>query len=203
VNNTLVHNTTKLRTEDGTFLFLFWLPRKTQYACGGPFPSLRLKRGFYTPVDSAFAHGGVDAQVRRLLRPGSKRRPCILDYLRPQLVLKEIWATYDSVARACDWNLTLQLPLGGGIAIAGWRSAAYARKYQSQKLLRQLLWFDNRPSVTEFCTAIQNSIAGHGPIAVIDEGAVPDFESCPPYVGKRRAKKEASPFSEFPAFSGI
>jgi len=68
----------------------------------GKLGKLKMHKGHYLYVGSAFGPGGVRARIKRHCRI---RKPCHwhIDYIRPVLKLSEVWYTYDTQKREHQW----------------------------------------------------------------------------------------------------
>ncbi len=68
----------------------------------GKLGELKVHKGYYVYVGSAFGPGGVRARIKRHCRI-RKPHHWHIDYIRPVLELSEVWYTYDPQKREHQW----------------------------------------------------------------------------------------------------
>ncbi len=68
----------------------------------GKLGKLKMRKGYYVYVGSAFGPGGVRARVKRHCRI-HKPPHWHIDYIRPVVELIEVWYTYDPKKREHQW----------------------------------------------------------------------------------------------------
>ncbi len=106
-----------IANKPGTYLLIFKCDQ-TSLIPVGRFGEINLVPGYYFYVGSAFGPGGVRARVRH--HHGVSTKPhWHLDYIRPSLLLKEVWYSTDAIRYEHDWatyldeTLHMQAPVPG------------------------------------------------------------------------------------------
>jgi len=110
-----------MRKDGGSYAMLFYCPEPVQVSAGS-LGSLFLVPGFYIYCGSAFGPGGVRARTEHHRRV-SRRPHWHLDYLRPHLLLREVWYTFDKAAREHQWAEQLALLRGASMPFKGFGSS--------------------------------------------------------------------------------
>lgn len=106
-----------IASQPGTYLLVLHAAREASIMVGR-LGQVRLARGYYFYVGSAFGPGGVRARVRH--HHGISTRPhWHLDYLRPALHLQEIWYSIDSVRWEHSWASCLYYTMQMHVPLAG------------------------------------------------------------------------------------
>jgi Uri superfamily endonuclease len=124
----------------------------------GKLGRLRLRPGFYVYAGSAFGPGGLKARIAHHIKI-SKTPHWHLDYLRPALMLKEIWFTYDSGHREHQWAGVLAGIRGGTIPFSGFGASDCCCK-------SHLIFFDSRPSGDCFRRRLHAALNPHEKIFI-------------------------------------
>ena len=124
----------------------------------GKLGRLSVRPGFYVYIGSAFGPGGLKARIGHHMKI-STRPHWHIDYLRPSMVLKEIWFTYDS--RHCEhqWAGVLARVSSGCIPIAGFGASDCRCK-------SHLYFFSSRPSGVGLRHRLQASLNFHAKIFI-------------------------------------
>lgn len=89
----------------GTYILILE-SKKTEELKIGNFGKMKVEKGFYIYVGSAFGSGGLQSRIKRQLQPPRKKHWHI-DYLREATDLKEAWFSYDQQRRECEWAVAL------------------------------------------------------------------------------------------------
>ena len=132
---------TELGNRPGTYALVL-KNDSVQIVTAGQLGPLELRPGWYVYVGSARGPGGLAARVGRHIRPEKKRRWHI-DYVRPHAELREVWFTYGTENRECQWAQTFatmpkaELP-STRFGASDCRCAAH------------LIWLPKRPSFAAF-----------------------------------------------------
>jgi len=103
---------------------------------------LRIRRGFYVYVGSAFGPGGVRARVERHVRR-SPVRHWHVDYLWPALQVAEIWYSHDPKRREHDWARILRRAMGCSVPLRRFGASDCGCE-------AHLLFFEQRPCFGSF-----------------------------------------------------
>ena len=107
---------------------------------------LRLDRGYYIYIGSAFGPGGLKARISHHKRLAKHPRWHV-DYLRTVTYLKGVWYTYDSNPREHQWAETILRMKDASIPIEGFGSSDCGCK-------SHLMFHHTLPSETSFSTKI-------------------------------------------------
>ncbi|MDH5445022.1 MAG: GIY-YIG nuclease family protein [Gammaproteobacteria bacterium] len=101
----------------GTYLLVFQSDKQVMVNVGRR-GSLELVPGYYFYVGSAFGSGGLRARIRH--HQGVSKKPhWHLDYIRPHLLLRELWYSTDNIKCEHAWSdrlyytIKLQIPMPG------------------------------------------------------------------------------------------
>lgn len=124
----------------------------------GKLGRLQLRAGFYVYVGSAFGPGGLKARIAHHMKISEKPH-WHMDYLRPALVLKEIWFTYDSRHREHQWADTLARIDGGTMPLSGFGAS-------DCRCESHLYWIRPKPSVRQFRDKLSANLNRHGRIFI-------------------------------------
>ena len=122
----------------------------------GKLGRLQLRPGFYVYVGSAFGPGGLKARIAHHMKISEKPH-WHMDYLRPALVLNEIWFTYDSRHREHQWAGALARIDGGTIPFSGFGASDCRCK-------SHLYFIRSKPSVRRFRDRLRANLSRHGRI---------------------------------------
>ena len=139
----------------GTYVMLFYLSQPLQCRVGR-LGQVKLAAGYYLYVGSAFGPGGVRARTDHH-KQISRRPHWHLDYLRPQMQLLEIWASYDTQPREHLWAETLAAMRGARTPVTGFGSTDCSC---SSHLIR----LSYKPSLAGFRRRIRKKEPGHAPV---------------------------------------
>lgn len=90
----------------GTYLLHLWLAQPLAQLAIGRLGRFDLAPGHYYYVGSAFGPGGLAARLRRH-SVVEKRAHWHIDYLRPHLELREMWAAVAGERLECRWCAVL------------------------------------------------------------------------------------------------
>jgi len=88
----------------------------------GRLGTMRLQRGFYLYVGSAFGPGGVRARVNHHLH-ASPRPHWHIDYLRPRATVEEAWVCHARKRREHSWARLLSSMPGVSVPMRGFGSS--------------------------------------------------------------------------------
>ena len=106
-----------ISNKPGTYLLIFACEQTSSITVGRLGP-LKLASGYYFYVGSAFGPGGVRARVRH--HHGVSTKPhWHLDYIRPSLILKEVWYSTDPVRYEHGWASLLGETLHMRVPVVG------------------------------------------------------------------------------------
>jgi Uri superfamily endonuclease len=109
-----------LKARPGTYVLLLSSGADARIRVG---PSeMRLQRGFYLCVGSAFGPGGARARVKHHLQ-SSPRPHWHLDYLRPHARVEEVWVCYGGKRREHSWARLLSSKPSVSVPIRGFGSS--------------------------------------------------------------------------------
>jgi len=144
-----------MKAISGSYALIFFCDRARDVAIGR-LGSVRLHPGYYVYVGSAFGPGGVRARTEHHRRI-SKRPHWHLDYLRPFLLLLEIWYTHDDERREHQWAETLSQLRGSRQLIAGFGAS-------DCDCPTHLLAYGYKPSFTRFRLRMRKRVVRHGSI---------------------------------------
>ena len=122
----------------------------------GKLGQLLLQPGYYVYAGSAFGPGGIKARVAHHTRI-SQRPHWHIDYLRPALLLDEVWYSYDSEKHEHRWADTFCRLKGATLPIAGFGASDCSCK-------SHLLLFSTKPSVERFRDKLRSKLNSHGRI---------------------------------------
>ncbi len=98
-------NILDIQPVSGTYILILEA-KKTEELKIGNFGKMKVEKGFYIYVGSAFGSGGLQSRIKRQLQPPRKKHWHI-DYLREATDLKEAWFSYDQQRRECEWAAAL------------------------------------------------------------------------------------------------
>lgn len=91
----------RLQKNPGTYALIFRTLHQRTISIG-KLGKLKIRKGYYVYVGSAFGPGGIRARVKRHIRI-RKKPHWHIDYMRPALELLEVWFTYDPQKREHQW----------------------------------------------------------------------------------------------------
>ena len=144
-----------MKARSGTYALIFKLEKPV--ACMvGSLGEVSLKLGFYVYVGSAFGPGGVKSRTDHH-RKLTQRPHWHLDYLRPQMELLEIWASYDAARREHLWALSLAEMRGASLPVHGFGSTDCSCP-------SHFICFGYKPSLPGFRRRIRQKEPGHAPV---------------------------------------
>ena len=112
--------------------------------------------GYYVYAGSAFGPGGLKARIAHHARI-SQRPHWHIDYLRSNLLLDEVWYSYDSARNEHQWADTFGGLKGATLPIAGFGASDCSCN-------SHLLLFSTRPSVRRFRDRLRAKLNGHARI---------------------------------------
>ena len=144
--------TPEVRREPGTYALLA-RAAKARSVRVGSLGELRVCRGTYVYVGSAFGPGGVAARVAHHLRIAVAPR-WHMDYLRPLLRIREIWYSHDPVQREHAWTRAFGGVRGSTTPFPGF-GASDCGCYS------HLFFFERPPSLRSFLREIRADIPRH------------------------------------------
>jgi Uri superfamily endonuclease len=124
----------------------------------GKLGRFQLRPGFYVYVGSAFGPGGLKARIAHHMKISEKPH-WHMDYLRPALVLNEIWFTYDSRHREHQWAGALARIDGGSIPFSGFGASDCRCK-------SHLYFIRAKPSIRRFRNQLRVDLSRHGRIFI-------------------------------------
>jgi Uri superfamily endonuclease len=122
----------------------------------GKLGQLLLQPGYYIYAGSAFGPGGLKARIGHHSRI-SQRPHWHIDYLRPALLLDEVWYSYDSERHEHWWADTFRHLKGATLPLAGFGASDCSCK-------SHLLLFSAKPLVGRFREKLRSKLNGHGRI---------------------------------------
>lgn len=152
-----------------------WLERKPgtyallMHAAGGGsleigrLGRLRLQRGFYVYVGSAFGPGGLPARLRHHLKPVC-RPHWHIDYLRPATRLVEVWYSHDRAVQEHAWAAGIRRMRSGSTPLAGFGSS-------DCRCLSHLSFHTERPSHPSLRRALRSSLSESASLRCTDGAA--------------------------------
>jgi len=91
-----------IQQQSGTYILILEATHPTEEIRIGRFGKMKIEKGFYIYVGSAFGVGGLQSRIKRQLQIPRKKHWHI-DYLRSATHLKEAWFSYDEQRRECEW----------------------------------------------------------------------------------------------------
>lgn len=127
----------RLPLEAGTYALVLSCHVETAIQVGR-LASLRLRRGFYVYVGSAFGPGGLRARMAHHSRV-SGRPHWHVDYLRAHARLEEVWYCRDAEPREHQWASAVRAIRGAEMPVAGFGSS-------DCQCRSHLYFFNRRPS---------------------------------------------------------
>jgi len=132
----------ELGKQPGTYALIL-ANDSVQVVTVGRLGTLELQPGWFVYVGSAQGPGGLAARVGRHIQIEKKRRWHI-DYVRPQVELREVWFTHGSEKVECQWAQKMaQMPKA---------ELRYQRFGASDcSCAAHLIWLPRRPSFAAFC----------------------------------------------------
>jgi Uri superfamily endonuclease len=144
-----------MKSEAGTYALILRSPCD-QFIEVGRLGRLRIKKGHYIYVGSAFGPGGVLARVGRHLRVDKTHR-WHMDYLRPVVSLAEVWYSHDPERREDAW---------ARIFMKDWRDTFPIRGFGAGDCpgMSRLFYMTNRPDVRKFRRDLKRFVPGHHPV---------------------------------------
>ena len=148
----LVYRLLEMQARAGTYALVMSCSSEHQVEVG-KIGRLQLRPGFYVYVGSAFGPGGLKARIAHHIKI-SENPHWHMDYLRPALILKEIWFTYDSIRREHQWADTLARIDGETIPFSGF-GASDCRCKSHLYLIR------SKPSVKWFRDKLRADLSRH------------------------------------------
>jgi Uri superfamily endonuclease len=163
---------TELKPLNGTYVLVLYLPRTTRFPRVGQFGAVELQRGYYTYTGSAFGPGGVRARVGRHADADKEHLRWQVDYVRPAMKFKQVWATYDTVKRECKWAKLLYERLGGAVPVPRMGASDCNRLPRPLRCRAHFCHFRRRPEVAAFSRLVHQTMPDHADIEVVDGEAV-------------------------------
>jgi Uri superfamily endonuclease len=122
----------------------------------GKLGQLLLQPGYYVYTGSAFGPGGIKARIAHHVRT-SHRPHWHIDYLRPALLLDEVWYSYDSERHEHRWADTFSRLKGAIQPVAGFGASDCSCK-------THLSFFSIQPSVRQFRKRLRAKLNSHARI---------------------------------------
>lgn len=156
---------TELGSEPGTYALIL-KNDSAQVVTVGRLGTLELRPGWYVYVGSAQGPGGLAARVGRHIQIEKKRRWHI-DYVRPQVELREVWFTHGPEKVECQWAEKMaQMPA----------AALPFQRFGASDCCcdAHLIWLPTRPSFAAFCRLIGRHDAPVQRLMVPADQAGPD-----------------------------
>ena len=92
---------TKINSCKGTYAIVFSSDQES-CICIGKLGKVKIEKGFYVYIGSAFGPGGLRSRINRHLKRG-KPNHWHIDYIRDQLLPIGVWYSYASVKEECHW----------------------------------------------------------------------------------------------------
>ena len=163
-----------LKRLPGTYVVLLHLHEGARFPRVGPFGVLELREGWYTYVGS----GGVMSRVGHHAVRDKAHLHWHLDYVRPAMVIEEVWCTYDRVRRECSWAKLVYESLGGTVPVPGFGSADCKKFRAPLRCEAHFCHFRRRPSWEAFSEAARRAMPEHAFIEVVDGRAVSARADC-------------------------
>ncbi len=131
--------------ETGNYILLLHLPQDETLTIGR-LGTFGFSAGWYAYVGSAFGAGGLMGRLKHHLKP-VERPHWHIDYLRQAAKIAEIWLSPDTVKHEEDWvDAVLAIP-GAIVLVDGFGASDSDQE-------SHLLYFDVRPSLEDFVTAL-------------------------------------------------
>lgn len=149
-----------LRSEPGTYALLLRAPTE-QIIEVGALGEMTVRPGGYVYVGSAFGPGGVRARVERHAR-GDGAVHWHVDYLRTATALEQVWVTYDTTRRECDWAATMRALPGATVPKGGFGAS-------DCDCPAHLYRFDAPPSLEVLRKRLQARDSGHDAVYRVDD----------------------------------
>ena len=141
-----------MRREAGTYALILRASRARSIRAG-QLGHLKVRRGTYVYVGSAFGPGGVLARVRH--HEGISRAPhWHVDYLRPAVRIAEVWYSHDPIQREHQWAGILAAMRGASVPLP--RFGASDCRCGSH-----LFFFESPPSLRSFRGRIRAAAPEH------------------------------------------
>ena len=139
----------------GTYALVFFAPRG---ACVqvGRLGELRVCRGTFVYVGSAFGPGGLAARVRHHMCSRAAPR-WHLDYLRDHLRPREVWFTHDVAHREHEWARVFRDLPSASEPLAGFGAS-------DCRCPSHLFRFPSPPSAALLRRRLRRAIPGHAPM---------------------------------------
>jgi len=156
----------------GTYALVLFAPRE---ACVqvGKLGELRVRRGTFVYVGSAFGPGGVAARVRHHVCSRAAPR-WHLDWLRDHLRPREVWLTHDGAHREHEWARIFQDLPGASAPLAGFGAS-------DCRCPAHLFRFASPPSAAMFRRRLGRTIPGHAPVRIVPaDRMIPGVGTIPP-----------------------
>jgi len=129
----------------------------------GKLGRLDVESGFYVYIGSAFGPGGLAARLSRHCRK-SKTLRWHIDYLTAAIHVGEIWYTFDTVRRECQWAGVFDRIHGTEMPLAAFGSSDCACEAHLWRL-------SERPSYGTFRRKLARSLPDHGRVYRLTESA--------------------------------
>jgi Uri superfamily endonuclease len=170
----------RLPSRPGTYALLL-ASQTEQNLQVGRLGSIRLLRGFYVYVGSAFGPGGLNSRVTRHLSAHKKHRWHI-DYVRTATKPVAVWYTLDLNRQECRWANVISCMAAATVSVTGFGASDCACR-------SHLFYFEERPSLPVFRREVHRAVDGHQPVrrcAVAPQGDV------------KRSREVATDFADFP-----
>jgi Uri superfamily endonuclease len=122
----------------------------------GKLGTVRINRGSYVYVGSAFGPGGLTARIGHHARIAPHPHWHI-DYLKPVVQLQSVWLSYDRIPREHQWADLLAAMRGAVISVTKFGAS-------DCKCTSHLIYFAKQPSSVSFRRKIHASIKNHDKI---------------------------------------
>lgn len=152
-NNGLLHG------KVGTYALMLHSPHQRSIEIG-KLGKIGVRKGCYVYVGSAFGFGGLVARIKHHCRI-SESFHWHIDYLRPAVVITEIWYSHDPLKREHDWAGIFMGVNGVKLPLRGFGST-------DCNCETHLFFFRVSPSVEIFRKRIEQTIPNHHRIERID-----------------------------------
>ncbi len=144
-----------MKNHPGTYAIVL-KPNATRSIKVGKLGMLRVQKGYYIYVGSAFGPGGLEARIAHHQRTSHRSRWHI-DYLRPAAEIREMWYTFDPSPREHQWAETLAAARESTMPFPGFGSSDCA-------CLTHLFYFKSKPNIASFRRRLHAKIRDHGKV---------------------------------------
>lgn len=147
----------KITAKPGTYAIIFF-SRDEKSVQIGRLGTLKLRKGSYIYIGSAFGTGGLKGRISRHLL-GRKSRHWHVDHLRTVVTPYEVWYTTDSAVREHAWARVIAQWQGASIPLKGFGSS-------DCRCDSHLYFFDKAPEMRSFERKIRIHFVHHDTISV-------------------------------------